>query len=98
MTRTEHLLSILAEECNEVAQRAIKALRFGLEEIEPGQDLNNAERIAQEFADLLAAIEMLQVEDVLGYETRDQVDAKKLKVEKFLEYSRECGTLTGDEK
>ena len=29
MTREEHLLTIVAEECAEVAQRATKALRFG---------------------------------------------------------------------
>lgn len=30
MTRSEHLLAILAEECDEVGQRAMKALRFTL--------------------------------------------------------------------
>jgi len=33
MLLQEHLLIILAEECSEVAQRASKALRFGLREI-----------------------------------------------------------------
>ena len=45
MTREEHLLTIVAEECNEVAQRATKALRFSLEEIEPGQEFSNRERL-----------------------------------------------------
>ena len=48
MTREEHLLTIVAEECNEVAQRATKALRFSLEEIEPGQEFSNRERLFQE--------------------------------------------------
>lgn len=47
MKRHEHLLSILAEECCEVGQRVSKALRFGLDEVQPGQDLSNAERIKQ---------------------------------------------------
>jgi len=59
MTRSEHLLVILAEECNEVAQRVSKALRFGLEEIQPGQGKTNAERISDELDDLMAVLEML---------------------------------------
>jgi hypothetical protein len=35
MNPTEHLLSCLAEECAEVAQRASKSLRFGLSEVQP---------------------------------------------------------------
>jgi hypothetical protein len=37
MTREQHLLTILAEECGEVVQRASKAIRFGLDESQPGQ-------------------------------------------------------------
>jgi NTP pyrophosphatase (non-canonical NTP hydrolase) len=58
MTRTEHLLSITAEECAEVAQRVTKAMRFGLTEIQPGQPFTNADRIMAEFNDLQAMIEM----------------------------------------
>lgn len=89
MKVTEHLLTILAEECAEVAQRASKALRFGLEEIQEGQELTNAQRIEQEFADLTAVFAMLQ----LNPPTREQIDAKREKVIKFIEYSQECGTL-----
>lgn len=89
MDRKQHLLVTLAEECNEVAQRVSKALRFGLEEIEPGQSLNNVERIEQEFADLTAVYEMLYLSDP------DETDkeTKKAKVEKYLQYSNLLGTL-----
>jgi hypothetical protein len=40
MTRDEHLMTIAMEECAEVAQRVSKAVRFGMEEIQPGQPLN----------------------------------------------------------
>lgn len=97
MNRTEHLLSILAEECAEVAQRASKALRFGLREIQPGQPYTNAERMYREFYDLAAMFEMLEEGGSIGRpsaETRDEhVNGKKAKVEKFLELSFECGTL-----
>lgn len=59
MNRTEHLLWVLAEECAEVAQRASKAARFGLDEVQPGQALTNEERLWQEMCDLCAVGEML---------------------------------------
>jgi hypothetical protein len=97
MTRTEHLLWILAEECAEVAQRASKAARFGVGEIQPGQPLTNGQRIEYELHDLIAVTEMLLNEGVLppaqASERCLQVIAKKTKIEKFLRYSEECGTL-----
>lgn len=90
MTRLEHLLWILSEECDEVGQRASKAARFGLAEVQPGQPFSNAWRIRQEFGDLIAAYEMLGIE----MPSRVEIEEKKIKVEKFLKYSAECGTLT----
>ncbi len=89
MTRQEHLLVILMEECAEVAQRASKALRFGLTEIQPGQALTNAQRIEYELGDLYTIHEMLKDENEdafdMSSEKLDQyVDAKVAKVENFL--------------
>lgn len=99
MNRTEHLLTCLAEECAEVAQRASKALRFGLAEIQPGQNFTNAERIALEFRDMLALAEMLEDECGLYLYWHDKpgIERKKIKVREFLEYSKQCGTLHSDE-
>lgn len=93
MTRNEHLLVILAEECNEVAQRCTKALRFGLTEVQPGQEHTNAQRIRYELADLIGVVEML-------YFRLDPklIGAKKDKVEKFLLYSKKCGLLDSPEE
>lgn len=96
MNRVEHLLTILGEEGVEVSQRCSKALRFGLEEVQPGQDLDNSERIRGEYIDLLAIMEMLVEEGHIlpvHYIDRPAIDAKKAKVEKFLAYSRQQGTL-----
>jgi hypothetical protein len=101
MTRQEHLLTIIAEECAEVAQRCSKAIRFGLDEMQPGQDKTNAQRIIQEYLDLWAVMHMLTGESKHFADSLKQTDAswtaqeevKKLKVEKFLLYSQECGTL-----
>ncbi len=93
MTTQEHLLTILGEECVETAQRASKALRFGLEEIEPGYTLANAERIMVEYDDIVAMVLMLQERGLLPESKMSRVKAKQEKVLKFLEYSRACGTL-----
>ena len=105
MNRLEHLLTSVGEECNEIGQRASKAARFGLLEVQPGQDLDNLRRMMGEFADLCGAIELLHSEPIMGEDQnarleyliaqlRPQIDAKKAKLEKFLLYSEKLGTLT----
>lgn len=91
MTLVAYLLTKLAEECNEVAQRCHKAQCFTLEEVQPGQELTNEERIAQELNDLFGTIEVLQEAGVKlpGLSDRKAIDAKKAKLRKFLAYSRE---------
>ncbi len=102
MTRTEHLLTILAEECSEVAQRVSKALRFGIDEVQPGQELTNADRITYEMVDLVAVFDMLCEAGVLPFIHRPAfnenagIAAKKAKVEKFLAFSAGRG-LVDDE-
>ncbi len=88
MNNTEYLLTTLSEECAEVAQRACKAIRFGLTEVQPGQPDNNVRRIEQELGDLMA------VADLLGLRVHDEDKAaKRKKLEKYMGYSREIGTL-----
>lgn len=94
MTREDHLITILAEECMEVAQRATKALRFGLEEIQPGQQLTNAERILYEYADLLAVARMMIDEKLLpSKDLYEMIKNKKDKVNKYIQYSQQVGRL-----
>ena len=97
MTRAEHLLACLAEECDEVGQRAMKGLRFTLCDVQPGQGLNNAERLNYEIVDLLTVIEMLWEEGILpevGLGLRAVMGAaKKVKIEKYMEYAHLVGAL-----
>jgi len=95
MTRTELLLTILAEECVETAQRASKAIRFTLDEVQEGQELSNAQRIVYEFNDIFAVMQML-FEEGLIHRTLDYtaINAKKAKIEKWLDYSQKMGALT----
>ena len=93
MTETQYLLTCLAEECAEVAQRASKAIRFGLGEIQPGQELNNAERIMVEYGDLQGVIDMLQASQLLPPAYPNQSFEKMAKVRKYMAYSRSLGVM-----
>jgi hypothetical protein len=95
LTRQEYLLICLGEECDEVGQRVTKALRFGLSEVQPGQPLNNGDRILEEVHDLLSVLAILQREGVLPSPPLfpDTIAAKLAKIEKFMAISREQGIL-----
>jgi hypothetical protein len=97
VNRIDHLLTIAAEECAEIAQRISKAQRFGLREVQPGQDDNNAKRIMLEVSDLLAVLDMVDEETLGALNFEDDVDklraAKRAKVERFLEHSAKMGRL-----
>lgn len=93
MNRKEHLLTILTEECVEVAHEATKALRFGLND-KWKDNPTNAEKLTQEMGDLMAIFNMLVTEGHVKPISIDVVEAKYAKVEKFLEYSKQAGTLT----
>lgn len=98
MNRIEHLLTILGEECAELIQEASKAKRFGIDE---QRDLptSNLERMQTEFNDVLALVDMINYEidrpdrKLLLHRNAILINAKCLKVEKYLLYSKECGTL-----
>ena len=93
MNRNEHLLVILAEECAEIAKETSKAIRFGMDEVMPGQALNNRQRILRELNDLWAVVEMLNLQVV----DREAIEHKKTKVAEFMNYAEKCGTLSNAE-
>lgn len=95
MTRQEMILTLVTEECAETAQRATKAIRFGLNEIQENQDLNNMERLIYEFNDLVAVMELLRDEDIITIPIYDQtaINLKKVKINIYLEISAAYKTL-----
>ncbi len=104
MNRTEHLLTIIAEEGAEVTQRATKANRFGLSQIqidskEPSpnsqnpEERSNEERLFDEVCDLLAVCRMVGLE-FDGDEAYARMRAKTDKVERYLDFCRKLGTLS----
>lgn len=64
--REREILNIIIEECAEVQHRACKALRFGLSEVQPGQDLTNAERLSDEIGDLGAILCLANQEGMIS--------------------------------
>jgi NTP pyrophosphatase (non-canonical NTP hydrolase) len=88
MTREQHLLTILAEECAEVAQRCSKAVRFGLDERQPDQPHDNTTRLEGELGDLLGMVDMLG----LTPDAQRRAD-KPARVEKYMQRSRDVGAL-----
>jgi NTP pyrophosphatase (non-canonical NTP hydrolase) len=93
MTAIEYLLITLAEECLEVAHRCSKALRFGLDDVEPGEEETNREKIAQELDDVAGAADELRDRGVLRDRSVGAITRKREKIKKMMEYSRGRGTL-----
>lgn len=98
----EHLLVLGGEEGSEVAVAALavakafsKMLRFGPYDLHPSRHRSATEVLVAELNDLTAVVEMVQEVGVPlpGLGDREAIEAKKAKVRRMMEYSRECGLL-----
>ncbi len=105
MNRNEHLLVCAAEEGIEVAltlaQRISKANRFGLGEVQAGQSKTNAQRIVDEFHDLVGVMKMLHDGGLIELDEHSldrAVAAKVAKIEKNILYAIKCGTVDAPQK
>jgi NTP pyrophosphatase (non-canonical NTP hydrolase) len=91
----QFLLTKLAEECNEVAQRALKQQQFGRYEKQPGQEKTNSQRLFEEIIDLTTVISLLEKAGELPVislnECEDRADAKIKKIQKYRQYSQNLG-------
>lgn len=52
-------LAMLAEEANEVAQIAMKTIRFGYDSVDPRDGITNTTKLISELQDLLAVVGLL---------------------------------------
>lgn len=94
LSQKQYLTDCIAEECAEIIQRCSKILRFGPDEIQPGHELNNTQRLELELNDLVGVLEMAYAAGVIvGQPNRIHIEMKKRKLEQFMEYSRTQGTL-----
>jgi hypothetical protein len=95
MTKQEHLLQKLSEECSEIQKAISKALLFGLDDGYPGGKTTNEEDIKHELNDFFATLEFLNEENVLFWHIDSEaVKAKKEKIKFYMEYARQRATLT----
>ena len=78
------------EECTEVAHRISKGLRFGMEQVQPNQTLDNRTRVIYEFNDLMTVMGLLGLA-TLHPET---MHTKLTKLEKYIEYSQRLGLVS----
>lgn len=98
LNKPTYMLICLIEECAEVIQRACKAIRFGMDEKEPGQDKTNQVRLDEEWQDLQGVVQMNQHVGNIpeGFGTGPAIGEKKRKVAKYIKYSEDIGTLERD--
>ena len=83
------VLTILMEECAEVIQRASKAIRFGLSEVQPDQPYTNSERLAFEIGDVVTMIELCQEAEMVSvYIPIRRKTVKREKLKKYMQFSK----------
>ncbi len=88
MTLRQFYLTKLAEECQEVAQRALKSMQFGAEQIQKGNEvkdgvappdretgLTNRQRLSNELDDLQAVVFVLQDMKEVNVDTLEDFNA-----------------------
>lgn len=99
MNLEEHLLTLLVEECVEIAHETTKALRFGLDDRYVKDDIiykTNRQRIVDEIHDLFGIFDLLQEANIIPEELdRKQIELKKEKAQRYIKHAREVTrTLT----
>lgn len=96
ISKEEYLINCLGEEGVEIAQRVFKINRFGLNEIQPGQELNNLQRLQIEITDFVATLQML-AELMPEFDGDIDLDAavkrKQEKLKKYIKYSQDLGIV-----
>ena len=87
----EEALYLLMEECGELIQACSKVLRHGMESCNPNElhGPNNLDNLHKETGDVMAAVDILAVEDVLDLNiVRLRKHDKLRTVKQYLRYAR----------
>lgn len=97
LDKMSRILAQISCEALTVGSRASKAVRFGLLEVQPGQNIpySNDERLFAACANLIGIVEFAakRYQINIDKDLQDRILAKGDKIEKFLAYSAQCGTL-----
>lgn len=97
MNKEQMLLTLLSEECVEVAQLASKSIRFGLDSCDPTTGKSNVNALHQELIDIISVVQYLNYEHDFNFDF-DNIDwkavsAKKERIDKYMKYSSDLGRL-----
>jgi len=79
------VMDITQEECAEVIQAISKIRRFGLDNAKPGTNYTNREHLEEELGDVLAMIDILQINNIVSWGNLHR--AKRAKIEKLKKWS-----------
>jgi len=97
MKISKHLLTVLGEECLEIAKECSKAVRFGLDDVNPSDPdgPDNQDRIVSELNDLLGVVAMPVERKLIpeGWYNQEAQNMKRQKVERFMSYAASKGEL-----
>lgn len=91
LTKQQYALIKVMEEAAEIQQACAKALRFGLDDINPHTKLTARMQLACEFGDFQIAVDKL---DLSGFDAQDRVAVENnmvrglVKYNAYLEYSQ----------
>lgn len=101
MTLEQYYLTILAEECAEVGQMCSKSIRFGLNETKRDLTITNAERLYEEYIDLITVVKILVDSGYIKEPTQERkeemIKNKLEKIKKYLDYSKKLGIVHVEE-
>lgn len=97
MNKEQMLLTLLSEECAEVAQLASKSIRFGLDSCDPVTYKTNIYALHQELIDIIAVVQYLNYEYGFDFDF-DNIDwkavaEKKERIDKYMKYSSDLGRV-----
>jgi NTP pyrophosphatase (non-canonical NTP hydrolase) len=83
--QNNEVMDILQEEAAEVIQAVSKIRRFGIDNAKPGTNYSNREHLEEEIGDLLAMIDILQINNIVSWGNLHT--AKRAKIEKLKKWS-----------
>lgn len=92
MNKREYLFLLVSEEAMEVAKEALKCMRFTPDHQHAAYTATNLERLQVEVTDLMTVLGLLEKElgTMFSHLTSEE---KVTRTEKFMEISRQLGTL-----
>lgn len=98
LTIDQYLLNLVQEECAEIAQRASKAIRFGLKQTQSGQIENNAQRLVREVVDLSAVLKLLEERGAIEnpYDMDAMLFQKEARIKSYIQRARLEGVLEAE--